>query len=195
MAKLTRSCNRHALLLSLAVSLFVSLSRCSLQRGWQIRRKFAQIGAAFDFLANWGNFQATKEREREREKEGEHEKKAMQDACVDAAPLASYLSLSLSVSGVCFAHCTCDFSHVFYLLFAILLSFAGCCSVHTQTYVYPRKFVCMCVSLSTVIGQHWQANVKVTRREAPHPTLHCSSYLSPSSKVAGSCAIIYAIIS
>lgn len=131
-----------------------------------------------------------KERERERQR-----RRAMQDACVDAAPLASYLSLSLSVSGVCFAHCTCDFSHVFYLLSAILLSFAGCCSVHTRTYVFPHMCVCMCVSLSTVIGQHWQANVKVTRREAPHPTLHCSSYLSPSSKVAGSCAIIYAIIS
>lgn len=106
-----------------------------------------------------------------------------------------FISLSHSVSGVCFAHCTCDFSHVFYLLSAILLSFAGCCSVHTRTYVFPHMCVCMCVSLSTVIGQHWQANVKVTRREAPHPPLHCSSYLSPSSKVAGSCAIIYAIIS
>lgn len=65
----------------------------------------------------------------------------MQDACVDVVSLA----LSLSISWVCFAHCTCDFSHVFYLLFAILLSFAGCCSVHTHVCISSHVCTYVCV--------------------------------------------------
>lgn len=96
---------------------------------------------SFYFLANWGNFQATKEREGERDKEGEHEKKAMQDACVDAAPLA--LSLSLSLWGL---FCSLHVRFFTCVLFALCHSTVICRLLHcTHTDVRIPSQVCMYV--------------------------------------------------
>lgn len=76
--------------------------------------------------------------------------------------LSLSLSLSLSLGFVLLIA-----RAIFHMCFICSLPFychLPAAAVYTHTYVYPHMCVHMCVLLSTVIGQHSQANVKVTRR-------------------------------
>lgn len=195
MAKLTRSCNRHALLLSLYLPLFVSLSRLLVPLSATGVANSPQIcpnRGSFYFWQTGEIFKPQmKERERERARKESHAGR-LRRCCPSRS-----LSLSLSLWGL---FCSLHVRFFTCVLFVLCHSTVICRLLQcTHTYVYPRMCVCVCVCV--IVNGHRAAlpgkceGYTTRRSEAPHPPLHCSSYLSPSSKVAASCAVIYAIIS
>lgn len=130
-----------------------------------------------------------------KEKEGETKKESHAGRLRRCCP-SRFISLSLSL---CLWGLFCSLHVRFFtcVLFALCHSTVICRLLQcTHTDVCIPSHVCMYVCV--IVNGHRAA---LAGKCEGYTTkllilrLHCSSYLSPSSKVAGSCAIIYAIIS